>query len=106
MTPKQFRKYLDRDGGCLHCGDATTAVPHHRINRGMGGSKARDGASNIIVMCSVMNGLMESDPIIASMAKEWGWKLESWQESDKVPVWHCVDQRWYLLDNSWTRSIK
>ena len=42
MNKKRFQKYLDRDGGCVHCGDVETAVPHHRLNRGMGGSKERD----------------------------------------------------------------
>jgi len=95
MTPKQFQKFLDRDGGCWHCGDAETAVPHHRVNRGMGGSKARDEASNVIVMCSKINGLMESDPIVAQMAREFGWKLESWQIPATVPVYNAVSNKWF-----------
>jgi hypothetical protein len=97
MTPKQFRKFLDRDGGCWHCGDAETAVPHHRVNRGMGGSKARDEASNVIVMCSRVNGLMESDPIVAEMAREFGWKLESWQNPVDVPIFEATSGVWYFL---------
>ena len=97
MTSKQFKKFLDRDGGCWHCGDDTTAVPHHRVNRGMGGSKARDEASNVIVMCSMVNGLMESDPIMAEMAREFGWKLESWQNPVDVPVYEATSGVWYFL---------
>jgi hypothetical protein len=97
MTPKQFRKFLDRDGGCWHCGDAETAVPHHRVNRGMGGSKARDEPSNVIVMCSMVNGLMESDPIMAEMAREFGWKLESWQNPVDVPIFEATSGVWYFL---------
>lgn len=97
MTQKQFLKYLERDGGCWHCGDATTAIPHHRVNRGMGGSKARDEASNVIVMCSKINGLMESDPIVAQMAREWGWKLESWQNPAEVPVFNTIQNKWFLV---------
>ena len=104
MTPKQFKKFLARDGGCWHCGDTTSVIPHHRVNRGMGGSKGRDEASNIIVMCSNVNGLMESDPIMAQMAREFGWKLESWQDPVSVPVWHVLNQRWYRLDNNWACS--
>jgi len=97
VTPKQFKKFLDRDGGCWHCGDFTTAIPHHRLNRGMGGSKARDEPSNVIVMCSMMNGLMESDPIMALMAREFGWKLESWQNPAEVPVFNATQNEWFLV---------
>ena len=98
MTPKQFAKFLARDGACYHCGDATTAVPHHRANRGMGGSKARDEASNIIVMCSNVNGLMESDPIMQQMAKDFGWKLESWQQPAEVLVYSVYLGEWFTLN--------
>jgi hypothetical protein len=97
MTSKQFKKFLDRDGGCWHCGDSTTAIPHHRLNRGMGGSKARDEPSNVIVMCSNVNGLMESDPIMAQMARDWGWKLESWQNPAEVPVFNATQNEWFLV---------
>ena len=97
MTPKQFKKFLNRDGGCWHCGDDTTAIPHHRVNRGMGGSKARDEPSNVIVMCSYVNGLMESDPIMAQMAREYGWKLESWQNPATVPVFNVTQNEWYFV---------
>jgi hypothetical protein len=98
LTPKQFQKFLARDGACYHCGDATTAVPHHRANRGMGGSKARDEASNVIVMCSNINGLMESDPIVQQMAKDFGWKLESWQQPAEVPVYSVYSGKWFTLN--------
>lgn len=97
MTPKQFQKFLDRDGSCWHCGTTEGLAPHHRVNRGMGGSKARDEASNVIVMCFKMNGLMESDPIVAQMAREWGWKLESWQKPAEVPVYNAYAGKWYLV---------
>jgi hypothetical protein len=61
----------------------------------MGGSKARDEASNVIVMCSRVNGLMESDPIVAEMAREFGWKLESWQIPANVPVYNAVSNKWF-----------
>jgi hypothetical protein len=63
----------------------------------MGGSKARDEASNIIVMCSMVNGLMESDPIMAQMARDWGWKLESWQNPAEVPVFNATQNEWFLV---------
>ena len=60
MTPKEFRKYIDRDSWCYHCGQTEAIAPNHRISRGMGGSKVRNVPSNIIVLCSEMNGLIES----------------------------------------------
>jgi hypothetical protein len=63
----------------------------------MGGSKARDEASNVIVMCSRVNGLMESDPIVAEMAREFGWKLESWQNPVDVPIFEATSGVWYFL---------
>jgi hypothetical protein len=97
MTPKQFAKFLARDGSCWHCGLDTDLIPHHRMNRGMGGSKAREEPSNVIVMCSMINGLMESDPIMAQMAREFGWKLESWQKTSEVPVFDVTSGVWYLI---------
>lgn len=98
MTPKQFQKFLDRDHSCWHCGAAGDLIPHHRANRGMGGSKARHEPSNILVMCSRVNGLMESDAIVAEMAREFGWKLESWQKPEDVPVYHLLELRWFKIE--------
>lgn len=104
MTPKQFQKYLDRDKGCVHCGDTETAVPHHRANRGMGGSKLRDVPSNIVSMCSYMNGLMESNAVVALQAKRMGWKLESWEDPKKVPAFNITTRMWYTLDDNYNRT--
>lgn len=99
MNGKTFAKYLDRDGGCVHCGEVTAAVPHHRANRGMGGSKVRDVPSNIVVMCSTFNGLMESDSVAAAYAARHGWKLNSWQDPKQVAFFHAVRDQWFLIDD-------
>lgn len=104
MTNKQFRKLLDRDGGCLHCGETVAVSPNHRINRGMGGSKVRDVPSNLIVLCSVLNGLIESDSRYARVAKEYGWKLESWQNPREVKVFSTILGKWLLLDDEFGYS--
>lgn len=101
MNAKQFQRYLDRDKGCVHCGDVETAVPHHRINRGMGGSKSRDVPSNIIAMCSYMNGQMESNSISAGYAKRKGWKLESWEKPDETPLYNANLGEWVMLNDSY-----
>lgn len=99
MNQKQFRKYLDRDDGCVHCGDTVAVSPHHRLNRGMGGSKSRDVPSNIIVICSWLNSAMESDPAVAIMAKRLGWKLQAGDDPKEEPVYH-YSQQWRVLDDS------
>ncbi len=41
--PKKILKQVQgRDPYCWHCGREDDLVPHHRINRGMGGSKLLD----------------------------------------------------------------
>lgn len=100
MTPKQFQRYLDRDQICYHCGATEGLVPHHRANRGMGGSKARHIPSNIIVVCSQINGLMESDAVIAEQAYEYGWKLYSWEDPREVAVYNAFTGFWVKLDDN------
>jgi hypothetical protein len=62
----------------------------------MGGSKERHRPSNIIIFCSLGNGLMESSPGFAALARGYGWKLFSHEESSEAPVklwdgWHVLD---------------
>jgi hypothetical protein len=97
MNIKSFRKFLDRDGGCVHCGETEAVAPHHRINRGMGGSKKLDTANNILVMCSTMNTAMESSERYATMARLYGWKLRPWEDPAKTPFWHAIRLGWFLL---------
>lgn len=105
MTPKQFSKYLRRDGGaCIHCGSVATAVPQHRAGRGMGGSKSLDKPSNVIVLCADLNGRMESDAATAAYAKKYGWKLERWQDPEIEPVWYPLEGQWFYLDDLFERS--
>lgn len=101
MTPKQFQRYLERDNGCVHCGRTETVAPHHRLNRGMGGSKERDVPSNIIVLCSTMNNLLESDAVIAETARDYGWKLRPGQSPEETPIWLPRLGFWALLTNDY-----
>lgn len=99
MKPKQFEKYLTRDGSCVHCGETETVAPHHRANRGMGGSRLRDNPANIIVMCSIFNGMMESDETSAHLARLYGWKLRPWENPAETPLWHTGSRTWRLLQD-------
>lgn len=105
MTKKQFQKFLDRDGGCVHCGDTETAVPNHRANRGMGGSPERDVPSNIVVLCSALNSLIESDSSFAEVARENGWKLSTGQNPQESPYYDLRNGRWFYLDNFFNRTM-
>lgn len=104
ISPKEFAKYLKRDGECVHCGlDDDSLIPQHRANRGAGGSKKRDVPSNIIVLCSAYNGLIESDAEAARFAKEFGYKLESWEDPKRVPFYSRG--KWWILDDSYNRFV-
>ena len=103
MNKKEFQKYLDRDIACPHCGTTgPELVPQHRANRGMGGSKVRDRPSNIIVICSLANGLMESSPGFAARARSKGWKLLYHQDPLETPA--CLWDGWYVLDDNFGRT--
>jgi hypothetical protein len=103
MTKKEFQKYLDRDGGCVHCGDTETAVPNHRANRGMGGSRERDVPSNVVVLCAALNGLIESSADWAEIARSYGWKLSASESAAESPYYDLKTGRWFLADNFYSR---
>ena len=104
MNRQQFARFMERDGGCVHCGDVVTAVPNHRLNRGMGGSKKRNHPANIVVLCSEINGLIESDPVWATRAREYGWKLRPWDDPLFVPVYEPMWGVWWRLDDEGNRE--
>lgn len=105
MNQKQFNRYLERDGGCIHCGAVDVAVPHHRLNRGMGGSKQRDVPSNIVVLCSYLNGLLESHSMYANRARSYGWKLSAGDDPLSTPVWYPMIGVWAMLDDEFRANI-
>jgi hypothetical protein len=103
MNKKTFQKFLDRDKVCAHCGtDDDTLIPQHRANRGMGGSRSLDRPSNIIVLCSEANGLLESNARFAEVGRELGWKLERHQVPEFTPV--LLADGYWLLDNDFNKT--
>ena len=106
MTPKEFAKFLKRDQYCLHCGrQDETLIPQHRANRGSGGSKKRDVPSNIIVLCSSANFLLESNPGFAEAGRRYGWKLSTWSNPLFEPVYDAVRGCWWRLDDKFGRVV-
>lgn len=98
MRQAVLRLLRERDRHCWHCGQVDDLVPHHRANRQMGGSKARaERLENLLMVCAVYNGLMESDAVVARQARKWGHKLRSWDGFD-VAVWDVWSGLWYRLD--------
>lgn len=107
MTGKEFAKYVSRDQRCYHCGRLDeTLVPQHRIGRGMGSKNAKaEQPSNVIVLCSAANGLIESDADFAERARRAGWKLDSWQDPEVEPVYDVQSGLWFTLDNFFQRNF-
>ena len=70
----------------------------------MGGSKLLDHYSNLLMVCSEWNGLMESDSKSAQSARAWGHKLQSWQDFVE-PVFDCMNHNWYRLEQDGTKTL-
>ena len=68
----------------------------------MGGSKLRDTAANIVVMCSAFNTLMESDEAHANIARLYGWKLRPWETAADTPFWHRPTGTWRVIHDDFS----
>ena len=105
LNAKTRKALFDRDGGvCWHCGSPEVTV-QHRVNRGMGGSKQLDNATNLILLCWFVNFEMEASDKKARMAEYAGWKVSRYVDPLTVPVFHYPSQTWFLLDNVWTTKL-
>jgi hypothetical protein len=114
MRQADWRRVLTRDEGrCYHCGTTETLVPNHRLNRGMGGSKALEIPANVVTLCSAFNGEIESNAEAANMAIAWGWKItgqpvineQAIEVIMKTPVFDRVSGHWFRLDNHYGRTM-
>lgn len=104
-TPKALLKGLDArdghrcawhwEGAC----DTETLTPHHRSNRGMGGSRSKNRLSNLVWLCAEFNGLIESDSALAEVARGRGIKVSSHAEPSHEPIIHAVHGRCLLADD-------
>lgn len=106
MNKKEFAKYLERDGSCYCCGETEAVAIQHRLNRGMGGkNSAANRVSNLMVLCSVTNGLVESDVVWQARARSYGWKLGQGSLPERVPVFEAHTGLWWLLDDDYGRVL-
>jgi hypothetical protein len=103
MKPKIQQLIRARDEYCWHCGSMQNLVIHHRMNRGMGGSKILDTPQNLILVCSIYNNAMESDSVVANEARDNGHKLGRYA-SPSMPVWDDHRKQWFELDTKGNKT--
>jgi len=96
VPAKVLKQVRARDPHCYHCGATEDLVPHHRKNRGMGGSKLLDTADNLMMVCGLYNGAMESDHHWQTVARQWGHKIAVWETLER-PVFDVAGGWWFLL---------
>lgn len=99
MKDSLRKKILERDDGiCWHCGTTEGVQVHHRINRGMGGSRLLDRPCNLVVICAEYNFLMEQNFVDARAARILGIKLSRHAFPLNEPI-RDYNGQWYLLDD-------
>ena len=104
LSRKSLTLLRARDAHCWHCGATDDLIPHHRKNRGMGGSKLLDGLDNLMLVCVFWNGEMESTSADAAAARGWGHKLSAWEATNR-PVFDIPTSTWYTLLEDGTRVV-
>jgi len=107
-VPKKILKQVqERDPHCWHCGITEDLVPHHRKNRGMGGAGRKNteanSVQNLMMVCAIWNGVIESNASFAASARQWGHKLSHYQDAN-TPVFDCTNNTWYVLDGEGTKG--
>lgn len=105
-VPKRLLAALDtRDGHvCSWTGiDTGRLVPQHRQG-GMGGRKDKHRLSNLVWLDSLINGLIESDPIYQAEAVARGIKISGFGDPTAIPVTHIVHGRVFLDDDGGIRK--
>jgi hypothetical protein len=98
LRNSDLQKLRNRDQWCWHCAREDNLVPHHRANRGAGGSRVLDGLQNLILVCAEYNGAMESNAEVAALARDYGHKLSRYQ-SPTAPCFDVWARKWYVLDD-------
>lgn len=106
-VPKRLLEELDqRDGHvCSWTGiDTGRLVPQHRQG-GMGGRRDKHRLSNLVWLDSLLNGLIESDPVYQAEAVRRGIKISGFADPTEEPLEHVVHGRVVLDDAGGFRSV-
>lgn len=107
MKPKEFLRLLERDKRCVHCGSTgDDLIPHHRANRGMGGAgkdSPHNRPSNLLLLCSEANFLLEFDAKFAERGRFFGWKLSKFVVPAEFPAYDSYSATWFYLTDDWSR---
>lgn len=74
-----------RDGRCR----PATLVPQHRQG-GMGGRADKHRLSNVVLICSWLNGIIEADPMWQAQAVDLGFKIADAAEPTREPIRHAA----------------
>lgn len=98
VTKKVRDTVFSRDRNkCVVCGTTDGLTIQHRKNRQMGGSKLRDGMSNLVTMCWEHNTSLESNAVFARWGRDNGWKLLSHDDPASCPVFYPLYGLWFEL---------
>ena len=106
-TPKALLKALDKRDGhlCAWSGiDTGQLVPQHRQG-GMGGRRDKHRLSNLVWLDSLINGLIESDPLYQSVAIQRGIKVSGFADPTVTLIDHAVHGCVYLDDEGGFRAL-
>lgn len=107
MNKKAFAKLLNRDGHCWHCGSTgDNLIPQHRANRGHGGASKiskLNQPSNLIVLCSDANFMLENLADFAERGRLFGWKISRYADPATEPVYDAWKGVWCILTNDYER---
>ena len=77
----------------------------------MGGNKHANSTSNLLSLCGLCNGVIESDADAARQARRWGIKIPTYFASGahimpvKMPVPGMQLRVWMSLDNHYGTAI-
>ena len=104
-TPQALLKVIERRDPDRACAwhtkglcDPETRVPQHRQG-GMGGRADKHRPSNVVWLCSEVNGLIESNARYQARARARGIKISGFSDPRMEPIDHALHGPVLLDDN-------